>query len=111
MIPTTIRIIDQNSRLIAGITAKAKFELNKAENVWTVPFASVIQKPDGTMAIAAVENNVVKMIPVKNGVESDIQTEIIPEEEGALKEGMQVIDAPTELLEDGTTVVVAPSGQ
>ena len=111
VIPTTIRIIDQNSRLIAGITAKAKIELNKAENVWTVPFASVIQNPDGTMAIATVENNVVKMIPVKNGVESDIQTEIIPEEEGALKEGMQVIDAPTELLEDGTTVVVAPSGQ
>ncbi len=111
VIPTTIRILDQDSRLIAGITAKAKIELNKAENVWVVPFNSVIQKPDGTMAIATVDQNIVKMIPVKSGVESDIQTEIIPVEEGALKEGMQVIDTPAELLEDGMTVIVAPSGQ
>lgn len=111
VIPTTIRIIDQNSRLIAGITAKARIELNKAENVWAVPFASVLQRPDGTMAIATVEQNVVKLIPVKSGVESDIQTEIIPVEEGALKEGMQVIDAPTDQLVDGMTVTVVPSGQ
>ncbi|MFR3728245.1 efflux RND transporter periplasmic adaptor subunit [Lacrimispora sp.] len=111
VIPTTIRIIDQNSRLIAGITAKARIELNKAENVWVVPFSTVIQKPDGTMAIAAVEENKVKMIPVTTGVESDIETEIIPVEEGALKEGMQVIDTPSDLLRDGMAVVIAPSAQ
>lgn len=111
VIPTTIRIIDQNSRLIAGITAKARIELNKAENVWVVPFSTVIQKPDGTMAIAAVEENKVKMVPVTTGVESDIETEIIPVEEGALKEGMQVIDTPSDLLRDGMAVVIAPSAQ
>lgn len=111
VIPTTIRIIDQNSRLIAGITAKAKIELNKAENVWVVPFSTVIQNPDGTMAIAAVEENKVKMIPVKTGVESDIATEIIAIEDGALKEGMQVIDTPSDLLKDGMAVVIAPSAQ
>lgn len=111
VIPTTIRIIDQNSRLIAGITAKAKIELNKAEDVWVVPFSTVIQNPDSTMAIAAVEENKVKMIPVKTGVESDIATEIIPIEEGALKEGMQVIDTPSDLLKDGMAVVIAPSAQ
>jgi RND family efflux transporter MFP subunit len=111
VIPTTIRIIDQDSRLIAGITAKAKIELNKAENVWVVPFSTVIQNPDGSMAIAVVEDNKVKMIPVKTGVESDIETEIVPIEEGALKEEMQVIDTPSDLLKDGMTVVIAPSAQ
>lgn len=111
VIPTTIRIIDQSSRLIAGITAKAKIELNKAENVWVVPFSTVIQNPDGTMVIAVAEDNKVKMIPVKTGVESDIATEIIPIEEGALKEGMQVIDTPSDLLKDGMAVVIAPSAQ
>ncbi|WP_394525808.1 efflux RND transporter periplasmic adaptor subunit [Lacrimispora sp. JR3] len=111
VIPTTIRIIDQNSRLIAGITAKARIELNRAENVWVVPFSNVIQKPDGTMAIAVAEENKVKMIPVKTGVESDIETEIIPVEEGALKEGMQVINTPSDLLKDGMAVVIAPSAQ
>ena len=111
IIPTTIRIIDQNTRLIAGITAKAKIELNKAEDVWVVPFTSVLQNPDGTMSIAVADQNKVKMIPVKTGVESDIKTEIIPLEEGALTEGLQVIDTPSDLLKDGMTVVIAPSAQ
>ncbi len=106
VIPTTIRIIDQNTRLIAGITAKAKIELQKVENVWVVPISAVIQQPDGSMAIACVKENIVTYIPVKTGVESDIQAEVIPEEEGALTEGLQVIDAPSSMLTEGMTVTV-----
>ncbi|WP_077611589.1 efflux RND transporter periplasmic adaptor subunit [Clostridium sp. Marseille-P2415] len=111
VIPTTIRIIDQNTRLIAGITAKAKIELQKAENAWVVPISSLIQQPDDSMAIAVVEQNTVKFIKVKTGVESDIQVEIIPEEEGTLTEGMQVIETPSGMIADGMTVTVAPSVQ
>lgn len=111
VIPTTIRIIDQNTALIAGITAKAKIELQKAEDAWVVPISSLIQQPDGSTAIAAVDQNTVKFIKVKTGVESDIQVEIIPEEEGTLTEGMQVIDTPSEMITDGMTVTVVPSAQ
>ena len=107
VIPTTIRIIDQNTSLIAGITAKAKIELQKAEDVWVVPISAVIQQPDGSTAIACVKDKTVTFIPVKTGVESDIQAEIIPDEEGALTEGMQVIDAPSSMLTEGMEVTVA----
>lgn len=111
VIPTTIRIIDQNTKLIAGITAKAKIELQKAEDVWVVPISALIQNPDGTMAVASVVNNTVKYIPVKTGVESDIESEIIPDEEGALTEGLQLIEAPSPMITDGMTVHVLPSQQ
>lgn len=111
VIPTTIRIIDQNTNLIAGITAKAKIELQKAEDVWVVPISALIQNPDGSMAVASVVNNTVKYIPVKTGVESDIEAEIIPDEEGALTEGLQLIEAPSPMITDGMTVHVLPSGQ
>ena len=111
VIPTTIRIIDQNTRLIAGITAKAKIELQKADQAWVVPISSVIQQPDGSMVIAAVEDNKVKYIPVETGVESDIEAEIVPKEEGALTEGMQVIETPSPMMTDGMAVIVAPQLQ
>lgn len=110
VIPTTIRIIDQNTKLIAGITSKAKIQLNKADNVWLVPISAIIQNPDGSTAIAVVDQNTVKLIPVKTGVESDIQTEIIPEEE-PFKEGLQVIDIPSSMIADGMTVTAIPSAQ
>ncbi len=109
VIPTTISIIDQNTRLIAGITAKAKIELQKSENTWVVPVSALVQQPDGSLAIAAVENNVVRMIPVTTGVESDIEVEIIPAEEGAVTEGMQYIPAPMMGITDGMTVTVMPA--
>lgn len=111
VIPTTIRIMDQNTRLIAGITAKAKIELEKAEDVWVVPVSALIQQPDGSTAIAAVEEGTAKLIPVKTGVESDIQAQVIPEEESALSEGMQIIDAPSDAITDGAQVMVLPSNQ
>ena len=111
VIPTTIRIIDQNTKLIAGITAKAKIELQKAEDVWVVPISALIQNPDGTMAVASVVNNTVKYIPVKTGVESDIEAQSIPDEERALTEGLQLIEAPSPMITDGMTVRVLPSQQ
>lgn len=111
VIPTTIRIIDQDTRLIAGITAKAKIELQRSEDTWVVPVSALIQQPDGTVAVAAVENSVVKLITVETGVESDIEAEIIPKEEGALTEGMQIIISPSNMLVDGMTVTVMPAMQ
>ncbi|MFT4104324.1 MAG: efflux RND transporter periplasmic adaptor subunit [Lacrimispora sp.] len=111
VIPTTIRVMDQNTRLIAGITAKAKIELQRAKQVWVAPLSAVLQQPDGTMAVAAVEDGKVRMIPVKTGVESDIEAELIPQEEGALTEGLQIIDTPSSMITDGMAVTAAPPVQ
>lgn len=109
VIPTTIKILDQNTRLIAGITAKAKIVLNKAENVYAVPVSALIQQPDGTVAIAEVKNSVAHLVPVTTGVESDIMSEITPVKEGRLTDGMEIIVNPSPVLTDGMTVMVIPS--
>lgn len=111
VIPTTVRIIDQNTRLIAGITAKAKIELQKAEDAWVVPVSALLQQPDGSTAIVTIEDNIAHMIPVTTGVESDIQVEVIPAEEGKLTEGMQIVETPAANLTDGMTVVAVPAAQ
>lgn len=41
VIPATIRITDKNSRLIAGITARAELTLAEAKDVWVVPASAV----------------------------------------------------------------------
>lgn len=104
VIPTTIRIENQQSRLIAGITARAEIVLNEAADTWVVPVSAVLQKADGTY-LASVEQNAVKLIPVETGVESDIQIEVKGE---GLSEAVSYIVTPDPSLEDGMPVAVQP---
>ena len=105
VIPTTVRINDNNSRLIAVITAKAKILINESKDTWVVPVTSLIQKEDGTY-IAAVKNGIIQMIPVETGVESDIQVEVIPKDESSLEENMMIVTNPSGNFEDGMAVSV-----
>lgn len=107
VIPTTVRINDNNSRLIAGITAKAQILINESKDTWVVPVTSLIQKEDGTY-ISAVKNGIIQMIPVETGVESDIQVEVIPKDEASLEENMMIVTNPSGNFEDGMAVAVMP---
>lgn len=107
VIPITVQISSADTGLIAGITAKAEIILNEAYDTWVVPVSAVIQKPDG-LYIATVENQIIKMIPVETGVESDIQIEVKGE---GLKEGLSYLATPDISMEDGTPVTVAPVQQ
>lgn len=44
VIPTTIRIQNTDTALIAGITARARIVLNRAANVWVVPVSAIIER-------------------------------------------------------------------
>lgn len=79
VIPTTIRIQNQNTALIAGITARARIVLNRAENVWVVLVSALIEREDGVW-IAAAESGKIRMIPVEKGVEGEVSVEISGEE-------------------------------
>ena len=48
-------------------------------------------------------------IRVKTGLESDLETEIFPETEGELEEGMEIIVSPSG-LEEGMAVTVNRGG-
>lgn len=109
VIPTTIRIVDDNTRLIAGITARARIILNEAENVWIVPISAVLETEEGSF-VMTVDQGVIKRIAVTMGVESDIQVEVIPVNEGDFTEGMGIITAPSPMLADGMKVTEKGSG-
>ena len=108
VIPTTIRINDKDSRLIAGITARAELTLNQAHDTWVVPGSAVMDREDGA-CIAAVRDGAVQMIPVDRGVESDIQTEVKARGEIPLEEGMEIITSPDAALTDGMAVTAVPA--
>ncbi len=104
VIPTTIQIQNKNTKLIAGITARAQIVLNESKDTWVVPMGALIEKEGGTY-LASVENNVVKMIPVETGVESDVEVEVKGD---GLTEGLFYIASPMAFLEDGMTVAASP---
>ncbi len=108
VIPTTIKIQEKDTKLIAGITARAKIVLNQADHALIVPSSALLEGEEGTW-VAAVQDNAVKRIPVTTGVESDLQIQVIPAEEGALTEGMEVVANPTPDMTDGMKVLVVPS--
>lgn len=108
VIPTTVRINDKGTKLIAGITAKADILLAESKDTLIVPISSLIQKEDG-IYLAAVENSKVKLIGVETGVENDIQVEIIPKEGYQVDENTQIVTTPDPGFTDGMPVVVLPS--
>lgn len=109
VIPTTIRIEEQKSKLIAGITAKAQIVLSEAKDTLIVPIASLIAKEDGTY-LAVVKDNVIQMVRVETGVESDIQIEVTAPEGSVLEEGMNIVANPNAGMTDGMQVAVMPAG-
>lgn len=109
VIPTIIRVMDNNTRLIAGITAKAAIVLEEAQDTWVVPISALHTAPDGTTSIVTVENNTCHMVPVTTGIESDISVEIAPAEGAELMEGMDYIVTPDPALTEGAQVTAAPA--
>lgn len=107
VIPTTIRVNGQDSKLIAGITAKAELLIRESDETFVIPTTSLIDEGEATY-IAIVENSKVKRIPVTMGVDGDVSIEIIPADGAVLEEGMQVILNPMPGLMDGTDVIVRP---
>lgn len=104
VIPTTIRITSHDTKLIAGITARARIVLGESKDTWVVPMGALLEKEGGDY-LASVENNTVKLVPVKTGVESDVDVEVISE---ALSDGFYYITSPDASMEDGMPVVAAP---
>ena len=107
VIPAAIRITDADSGLMAGITARARIRIDQAEGAFIVPMGAVLETDEGTWIFAA-EGNRLKRIPVETGVESDVQIQVIPVEEGSLQEGMQIVASASADMADGMQVLALP---
>lgn len=108
VIPTVVEISDKDSGLIAGITARAEILLEEVDNVLTAPSSAVMQKDDGSLCVQKVDNQVIHEIPVVLGVESDIELELVPIEEGSLQEGDSILITASPMYTEGMAVMPIP---
>lgn len=100
VVPATVSIDKADSGLIAGITARASIVTEQAEDVFKVPSSAVRTGEDGSRQIAVLKEGtgIVHFVSVDTGVESDLETEIIPIGE-ELTEGMTLLLTPDGLTE------------
>ena len=103
VIPVYIKVQEQNEKLIAGITAQATIKIAFAENVLVVPLEAIGELEDGTTAIYTMtEQGTVHIVPVKMGLETDLEAEVASDE---LTEGQTIILNPSLALTEGMAVV------
>ena len=107
VIPTTIRVDGQGTKLIAGITARAELLIRESEDAFVVPTTALLDDGDTTY-IVIVQDMKIKRIPVTLGVDGDVSVEVILADGTVLEEGMQVVMSPGPHLMDGTDVIVRP---
>lgn len=105
VIPTTIRVDGNKTKLIAGITAKAELMIRESKDTFVVPTTALFDDGDVTY-IAIVQNMTVKRVPVTMGVDGDVVVEVIPADDTVLEVGMQVITNPGPHLIDGAAVMI-----
>ncbi len=94
-----IALDEQNERLRLGMTANVSIITESAEDVWTVPYEAVYQRPDGSRYIEIVDPNAPvdengnrifskKELDVDAGLEGTYYTEVRSDK---ITEGMEVV--------------------
>ena len=106
VIPTKIRILEDNTRLIAGITAKAQIILEEAKDALSVPVSAILSVGEETY-VQAVNGGMIHWIPITVGVEGDVECEIIPAEGEVLNETTLIVSAPNAAYTEGMAVMTA----
>lgn len=90
VIPTKIRVTEESSRLMAGITARAQIILEEREDTFVVPISAVGTDASGQSVMQFVLSDAsydtapgteltgrIQSLPVETGIESDIDVEIL----------------------------------
>ena len=106
VIPVQIDVDSGNPNLIAGVTAKARIEIEKKSGVLSVPIDSILEDPaTGGSFVMVLNGTTLKKVPVELGLEGDFNVEIAS---GDLKVGDKVVLSPTFEMTDGMEAVAAP---
>lgn len=106
VIPVQIDVNSENPNLIAGVTAKARIEIEKKSGVLSVPIDSILEDPNTRDNFVIVLNGTtLKKVPVELGLEGDFNVEI---SSGSLKAGDKVVLSPTFEMTDGMEAVASP---
>lgn len=90
-------------KLTAGITAKADIVLEEEKDALAVPVSAITWKGDDAF-IAVAQGDVARLIPVKIGVEGDLEVAVSSGTPPQPQEGMLVVTNPPEGIEDGMRI-------
>lgn len=102
VIPVVIDITEKPESLIAGVIATAKIKVNSADNVYAVPSGAIVVDENNQHKVFVLnDDNSIKSVIVKLGLETDLETEIISDE---LTDGLKIVINPDLSLTDGMTV-------
>ena len=86
-----VKINSKNDNIKVGMNAIVNIVLEEKDDIYAVPYASIVKKGnENSIYIAAEENGkyIVKEIPVTKGIESDVNIEIKGED---IKDGLIII--------------------
>lgn len=98
-----VDIQNPDEKLKTGFSADLDITTNVKKDALIVPYEVLFQKPDKSNVVFKIENNKLKEIPVKLGIESDINVEIITSK---LKANDKLLLNPTEMHFDGMKVSI-----
>ncbi|HPF19153.1 MAG: efflux RND transporter periplasmic adaptor subunit [Bacillota bacterium] len=104
VIPVQIDVNQDESGLIAGVTAKARILIERREQAMTVPIDAVLEDPEtGESYVLTLQDTFIKRVAFTPGIEGDFYLEVAS---GDLSEGDLVVLSPTFDLADGMEVLV-----
>lgn len=102
-----VHIDGQNPNLRIGMKAKLNIVLEQKNNVFVVPYDSLVQKSDGSYVVYTAKPDGalyrVAEVPVTVGMETDVSTEITG---SGLQQGMKIITG-TDGISSGQIVVLS----
>lgn len=106
VVPVTIKIGEDDGRLLSGVSAKAQILIDEEKNALYVPFDAIGYDKDGAYIYEVKGDSTLHKIQVQVGLESNLTSQIISEE---LEEGMNVVLSPSENMTDGMKITVKTS--
>lgn len=90
-----VQINDQNELIKVGMNAVVNIVLDEKDDVYSVPYESIINNKNGSVVYSAEEQEgkyIVKEVLVTKGIESDVYTQILGDD---LKDGMIILSDPS----------------
>ncbi|MEA4891513.1 MAG: efflux RND transporter periplasmic adaptor subunit [Peptococcaceae bacterium] len=109
VIPVKIEVVNDNGRLMAGVSGNAEILIRQSEDALAVPVDALLVDPatGETFVFVADEAGLLKKIVLELGVESDFYAEVTG---GGLEEGMRIVMNPDFSMQEGMTVAAAAEG-
>ncbi len=102
-----VDILNSSKKLKPGFSSDITISTASKKDALVLPYECLYRKKDDSVVVFKIENARLKEIPVKIGIEGDLNTEIISNK---LKEGDKIVQNPSSRLKDGQKIEIVNKG-